>query len=129
MGLGFGLGLSTLPVMTPLVVSDRDMPVTMGALTQIPVIGGTLVLAICSAIFNNDVDSRLGSIVSVTGLQQTSHSTSNIDSLSPSQQIAFRVVLADVYTLQKHIVPEFSGLAFLASFLMWERKSRGMKIL
>jgi hypothetical protein len=129
MGVGLGLGLSTLPMTTPLVVSDQDMPITMGALTQIRVMGGTLGLAICSTIFNNDVDSRLGSIVSVKGLQWISYSASNIGSLSPSQQNAVRVALADDCTLQMHIIAGFSGLAFLVSFLIWERRPRGMEIL
>jgi hypothetical protein len=118
MVVGLGLGLSTLPMTTPLVVSDQDMPVTMGALTRIRVMGGTLGLAIYSTIFNNDVDSRLGSIVSVKGLQWISYSASNIGSLSLSQQNAVRVALADDYTLQLHIRAGFSGLAFLVSFLI-----------
>jgi len=46
MGLGFGLGLSTLLTLAPLVVEDRDLAVTMGALTQVRVLGGTITLAI-----------------------------------------------------------------------------------
>jgi hypothetical protein len=131
MGLGFGLGLglSALLVMTPLVVSDHGMAVTVGALTQIRVMGGTLGLATYSTIFNNYIDSRLGSTVSVEGPQRISHSASNIGSLSPSRQNGVRVVLGDGYTLHMHIIAGFSGLAFLVSFLMWERKPRGMEIL
>jgi hypothetical protein len=89
MGLGFGLGLSTLLVMTPLVVSDQDMAVTMGALTQIRVMGGTSGLAICATIFNNYIDSKLGSIVSAEDLQKISNSASNIISISPSHRTRF----------------------------------------
>ncbi|EPE36690.1 MFS general substrate transporter [Glarea lozoyensis ATCC 20868] len=46
MGLGFGMGLSTLLVLVPLVVEEKDRPVTMGALTQVRVLGGTIALAI-----------------------------------------------------------------------------------
>lgn len=41
-GLGFGISLNTILIMTPLAVEDKDMAVTMGALTQIPVSDGTL---------------------------------------------------------------------------------------
>ena len=46
MGLGFGLGLSTVLTLAPLVVQERDLAVTMGSLTQVRVLGGTIALAI-----------------------------------------------------------------------------------
>jgi hypothetical protein len=129
MGLGFGLGLglSALLVMTPLVVSDHGMAVTVGALTQIRVMGGTLGLATYSTIFNNYIDSSLGPIVSMEGPQRISHSASNIGSLSPSHQNAVRVVLADGYTLQMYIIAGFSGLGFLVSFLMFTGSRGGCR--
>ncbi|KAL2177801.1 uncharacterized protein P884DRAFT_299662 [Thermothelomyces heterothallicus CBS 202.75] len=55
MGCGFGLNLGTILVMVPLVVHQRDMLVTMGAATQIRVLGGIIGLAICSALLSNYV--------------------------------------------------------------------------
>ena len=46
MGLGFGLGLSTLLTLARLVVDEVNLAVTMGALTQVRVLGGTISLAI-----------------------------------------------------------------------------------
>ncbi|TVY37363.1 MFS thioclapurine efflux transporter [Lachnellula subtilissima] len=46
MGIGFGAGLSTLLTLARLVVDERNLPVAMGALTQVRVLGGTISLAI-----------------------------------------------------------------------------------
>ncbi|KAF2229265.1 MFS general substrate transporter [Viridothelium virens] len=124
MGLGFGIGLSTILIMTPLVVEDKDMAVTMGALTQIRVLGGTLGLAICSSIFNNHVSSKLRNIIDPVELSKISDSASNINSLREPQRNQIRVTFADAYSLQMHVVAAFSGLVFLVSFLMWERHPR-----
>ncbi|KAL9079021.1 MAG: hypothetical protein Q9157_002078 [Trypethelium eluteriae] len=124
MGLGFGIGLSTILIMTPLVVEDKDMAVTMGALTRIRVLGGTLGLAICSSIFNNHVSSKLRNIIDPVELSKISDSASNINSLKEPQRNQIRVTFADAYSLQMHVVAAFSGLVFLVSFLMWERHPR-----
>ncbi|KAI9662563.1 MAG: hypothetical protein M1821_008730 [Bathelium mastoideum] len=124
MGLGFGIGLSTILIMTPLVVEDKDMAVTMGALTQIRVLGGTLGLAICSSVLNNHVSSKLRTTIGPIELQKISDSASNINSLTKQQQKLVRVAFADGYSLQMHVVAGFSGLVFLVSFLMWERHPR-----
>lgn len=55
MGFGFGFGPATLLIMIPLVVKKQDMPVAMGAITQIRVLGGTIGLAICTAVLNEYV--------------------------------------------------------------------------
>ncbi|RYP07364.1 hypothetical protein DL765_009175 [Monosporascus sp. GIB2] len=46
MGFGFGMGLVSLLIFTPIVVDRTDMGVAMGAITQIRVLGGTIGLAI-----------------------------------------------------------------------------------
>ncbi|RMZ75534.1 hypothetical protein DV738_g5436, partial [Chaetothyriales sp. CBS 135597] len=85
-GFGFGTGLSTLLIMTPLVVQEKDMAVAMGAITQIRVLGGTLGLAICSTILNNHLHSELATVLTPQQEHLISESTSNIAKLSPEQQ-------------------------------------------
>jgi hypothetical protein len=46
MGIGFGLGLTTVLTFARIVVSETNLSVMMGALTQIRVLGGTVSLAI-----------------------------------------------------------------------------------
>lgn len=45
MGLGFGLGPSTILTLAPLVAKNQDLAVIMGALTQVRELGGMIALA------------------------------------------------------------------------------------
>jgi len=126
LGFGFGIGLSTLLIMTPLVVQEQDMAVTMGAVTQIRVLGGTLGLAICSTTLNSHLHSELLTILTPAELQLISESASNISGFSLERQTAVRVAFAEGYTRQMWVMAAFSGLVFLASLLLWERRPRIM---
>jgi len=41
MGIGFGLVLTSLLGLIPIVVNKKDIPVVIGAITQVRVLGGT----------------------------------------------------------------------------------------
>ncbi|KAF8243727.1 MFS general substrate transporter [Wilcoxina mikolae CBS 423.85] len=114
MGFGFSLGLSTLLVMLPLVVEKKDTAVAMGEITQIRVLGGTIGLAICTALQNNHVKTKLASELSLTAwqIQCILDSTKAISLLGTDQQY------------QMKIMTGFSAAVFLTSLIMWERKPR-----
>ncbi|ORY63857.1 major facilitator superfamily domain-containing protein [Pseudomassariella vexata] len=65
MGFGFGFSLSTILMMAPLVVQQKDMAVGMGSVTQIRILGGTIGFAICSALLNNHIKAEASGFLTV----------------------------------------------------------------
>ncbi|OJD15998.1 hypothetical protein AJ78_03790 [Emergomyces pasteurianus Ep9510] len=124
MGLGFGMGLTTILTLAPLVIKDPDLGVTMGALTQVRVLGGTISLAICSTILNNYLKPKLESQISPSELRHISDSLTAINNLTPAQQTAVRVAFGEGYNKQNTYLTAFSGLSLLASLFIWEKNPR-----
>ena len=125
MGFGFGLTLTTLITMVPLVVSKKDMAVSLGAITQIRVLGGTIGLAISTTVLNSFVRNGLeGMMLSVEQIEGINTDLSYIKQLTETQQVAVRTVFANGYNKQTKVLLGFCGLMFLSSLLMWERNPR-----
>ncbi|OJD28332.1 hypothetical protein ACJ73_00257 [Blastomyces percursus] len=124
MGLGFGLSLTTILILAPLVIKDPDLEVTMGALTQVRVLGGMISLPICSTILNNDLRPKLASVISPSQLRAISDSFSSINNLTPAQQTAVKLVFGEGYNKQNIFLTAFSGLSLVTSMIIWEKKLR-----
>ena len=63
MGIGFGIGLTTLLVMIQAFIDEQHKVIMIGAITQIRVLGGTIELALLSQILNKYVVVQLAEIV------------------------------------------------------------------
>ncbi|KAL8667019.1 MAG: hypothetical protein Q9202_000941 [Teloschistes flavicans] len=141
MGFGFGLGLSSLLVLVPMVVSKQDIgkvhlpmgenpaltfvtAVAMGAITQIRVLGGTVGLAICATVLNNHLRSSFPSVLNPDQISQISDSVQNIEHLNPNQEAFVRRIFAEGYNDQMRIMTYISAAVFLASLLLLERRPR-----
>ncbi|QSS53097.1 MFS multidrug transporter [Histoplasma capsulatum var. duboisii H88] len=124
MGLGFGLSLTTVLTLAPLVVKEPHLGVAMGALTQVRVLAGTISLAICSTILNNYLRPKMASVISPSQLRAISNSLAAIDDLTPAQRIAVRQAFGEGYNKQNIFLTAFSGVSVLASLLIWEKKPR-----
>jgi hypothetical protein len=124
MGLGFGLVLTSLLGLIPLVVSKKDTPVVIGAVTQIRVLGGTIGLAISTTILNSYVKKNLGTMLSAAEIAAIGNSLSEIENLTTEQQLYVRRVFAEGYSRQMWVLMGFSGLVFASSFIMWEKNPR-----
>ncbi|MCJ1393515.1 hypothetical protein MMC18_006390 [Xylographa bjoerkii] len=144
LGFGFGFGLSTLLIMAPVVVEKRDLgnvwlraevtvhtnirpAVAMGAITQIRVLGGTIGLALCSTILNNQLKTSLLSVLGPAQLRNILDSTAAVASLEPVQQVAVQTAFATGFNKQMRIMIAFTAAAFLSTLLIWERKPRRTK--
>jgi hypothetical protein len=127
MGLGFGLVLTPLLALIPMVVAKADMPVMIGAVTQVRVLGGTIGLAISTVVLNSYVKTTLLAELSVQEVAAISQSLSALGDLSEAQQLFVRRVFAEGYNRQTRITAVFSGMVVLTALLMWERKPRGLK--
>ncbi|KAK3294143.1 major facilitator superfamily transporter [Chaetomium fimeti] len=121
MGCGFGLNLSTVLMMVPLVVTQKDMPVTMGAATQIRVLGGTIGLAICSALLSNHVARETSELLSPGQQAALLESSQSILGLPLELQIQVRQVYAMGYSQQMRVmlylcIASLVSLALLAEW-------------
>ncbi|KAI1072877.1 hypothetical protein LB507_011464 [Fusarium sp. FIESC RH6] len=124
MGLGFGFNLSTILMMVPLVVTEKDLAVTMGSVTQIRVLGGTIGLAVCSALLINHIKREAFKFLTTEQVAQILLSSENIGALAPETQSRIRVLYADAYSEQMRVMLYFSVASILSLVLLVERQPR-----
>ncbi|EEU41468.1 uncharacterized protein NECHADRAFT_53897 [Fusarium vanettenii 77-13-4] len=122
MGIGFGLGLTTL--LTFARVLTRALAVMMGALTQIRVLGGTVSLAICATILNNQLSPKLDKVVTPEQAAAIYDSISAVNDLNATQKAAVRQAFAEGYNLQNIFMTVMSALGLITSFFLWEKNPR-----
>ena len=127
MGLGFGLVLSSLLTFIPLVVEKKDMPVMMGAVTQVRVLGGTIGLAISTVVLNSYVKSALSAQLTVEQIAGIAGSLSELGKLSKEEQLFVRKTFAEGYNRQTRITLVFSAVVWLSCLLMVERRPRRLQ--
>ena len=89
----------------------------MGAIGQVRIMGGAIVLSIATSVFNSYTRPRLQSLLGTPDLEPN-HSSS-YDAV-PDE--AVRSIFAQGYNLQMVILAAFSGAQVLAVLLMWKRK-------
>ena len=124
MGLGFGLVLSSLLTLIPLVVNKKDMPVLIGAVTQVRVLGGTIGLAISSVVLNSFVSKALAAKLSPEQIAAIGESLNGIEDLSQELQGFARTTFAAGYNRQTMVLTAFSAAVLVSCGLMWERVPR-----
>jgi len=143
MGLGFGFNLSTILIMAPLVVKEKDMgkcfpssalvriprlmrnaAITMGSVTQVRVLGGTIGLAICSALLVNYIKAQTSRFLTPDQVAAILLSSENIASLPPELQTQTRTVYATGYSQQMRVMLFFSIASLLSLFLLAEKHPR-----
>ncbi|KAH6855892.1 major facilitator superfamily transporter [Chaetomium sp. MPI-CAGE-AT-0009] len=127
MGCGFGLNLSTVLMMVPLVVKQTDMPVTMGAATQIRVLGGTIGLAICSALLSNHVTSETSKLLSPGQQVALLASSQSIRGLPLDVQIQVKQVYAMGYNQQMRVMLYFCIASLVSLTLLAEWPPRRLR--
>ncbi|TVY16799.1 Efflux pump FUS6 [Lachnellula arida] len=126
MGCGFGAGLSTLLTLARLVVEERHLPVVLGALTQVRVLGGTISLAICSTILNTHLNPQLSTLTPAQS-QAITANISAIHALSTAEQAGVKRAFAVGYNRQNIFLAVLTGVGMLASLGLVERRPRRVK--
>ncbi|KAH8886999.1 drug resistance transporter EmrB/QacA subfamily [Thozetella sp. PMI_491] len=124
MGIGFGMGLTTVLTFARIVVTKKDTAVMMGALTQVRVLSGTISLAICATILNNHLSPQLLSIVTPAQAQKISESLATINDLTPDQQVAVKHLFSEGYGKQNIFLTALTAIAFITAVCLWERHPR-----
>ncbi|KAK4155861.1 major facilitator superfamily transporter [Chaetomidium leptoderma] len=127
MGCGFGLNLSTVLMMVPLVVKQRDMAVTMGAATQIRVLGGTIGLAVCSALLSNHVASQTSGFLTLGQQSALLQSFQNVRGLPLELQVRIRQVYAAGYSQQMRVMLYFCIASLVSLILLFEWPPRKLQ--
>lgn len=122
MGLGFGCNLSTILMMVRLVVPEKDLAVTMGAVTQIRVLGGTVGLAACSALLVNHIKAMAGKILDAEQMARILLSSENIALLPQEVRLSVRTIYADGYAEQMRVMLYFSLAAVVSLVLLVQRR-------
>ncbi|KAF6815326.1 major facilitator superfamily transporter [Colletotrichum sojae] len=122
MGFGFGMTLATLLVYVPLLVDRADLAVSMGAVTQVRTLGGTIGLAVGATILNNQLATTLPRYLTPAEMQAVSNSVQNIETLRPETRNAVRSAFGEGYAHQLRSMLYFSSVVLLAITLLWERK-------
>ena len=90
-------------------------------MVQNRLMGGSIGLAIVSAVFNRTTKPKLLEVLSVEQFQILSQTTAIISTLSPSTQAAVRQILAEGYNLQIKITVGFAAAQIPGAFLMWRK--------
>ncbi|KAM0499255.1 hypothetical protein ACHAO3_004290 [Verticillium nonalfalfae] len=124
MGLGFGFNLATILMMATIIVSEKDLAVTMGAVTQTRVLGGTIGLAVCSALLIDHIRAQASAILTPTELASILSSSGNIALLPPEKQYETRVIFAEAYSRQMRVMLYFSLAALGSVLFLFEKKPR-----
>jgi len=128
MGLGFGFVLTSLLTLIPVVVDKKHLPVILGAVTQVRVLGGTIGVAICTTVLNSYVKRYLGEELDEGEILAIAESLKNINALSAAKQLFVRETFARAYKRQLWVLLGFSGAVLVSCGLIWERVPRRVDV-
>jgi hypothetical protein len=119
-GLGTGLNLACLIVMTPFAADKKDKAVAMSAMVQARILGGTLGLAVVTTVFTGYVHRELShASFSASDVDIFLRSTKDFDALDEVKARIGRMVFATGHNVQMMIVAGFSGAQIPAALLIW----------
>ncbi|EGY19815.1 uncharacterized protein VDAG_01831 [Verticillium dahliae VdLs.17] len=104
--------------------SATQTAVTMGAVTQTRVLGGTIGLAVCSALLIDHIRAQASAILTPAELASILSSSGNIALLPPDKQYETRVIFAEAYSRQMRVMLYFSLAALFSILLLFEKKPR-----
>ncbi|MCJ1356673.1 MAG: hypothetical protein MMC33_006668 [Icmadophila ericetorum] len=123
-GIGIGLNLTVLILLTPNLIRGKDQSVALGALTQFRALGGVIGLAIATNVLNNHLTSHLERVLSPEQLANLLQSAATIAELPPALEGVVRETFREGFNLQMRIMIGFGAAQILAMAVMWEKKPR-----
>ncbi|KAI0835899.1 putative multidrug resistance protein fnx1 [Hypoxylon sp. FL0890] len=118
-GWGCGINFALLFIMIPFVNEKRDNAVAMGAGSQFRMMGGTMVLAISTSVFNTYARPQLQSLL---GVSDTDTLIQFLPTLPQQLQDQVRYVLAEGYNRQVLVLCVSAALQVPASVMMWKKE-------
>ncbi|POR31011.1 Putative MFS-type transporter [Tolypocladium paradoxum] len=118
----YGLGVRLQPQHD--TNDGADGPVTLGSVTQIRVLGGTIGLAVCSALLVNYITAETSKFLTPDQVAAILLSSKNIALLPPEVQTQTRTVYATGYSQQMSVMLYFSIVSLFSLFLLAEKRPR-----
>ncbi|KAI1760378.1 putative multidrug resistance protein fnx1 [Hypoxylon sp. FL1150] len=118
-GWGCGINFALLFILIPWVNDKRDNAVAMGAASQFRMMGGTIVLAISTSVFNTYAQPQLQTLL---GVSDTDTLISFLGTLPQDLRDQVRYLLAEAYNRQVLVLCVSAALQVPATLLMWKKK-------
>lgn len=95
----------------------------MGAVTQLRIMGGAIVLAIATSVFNSYSTSQLADYMSRYSITRDAiYSSQGIASLSEIDRQAVKTILARAFNRQMVVLTAFAAAQIPTSFLLWRKQ-------
>nr|POE90701.1 efflux pump mlce [Quercus suber] len=119
-GLGCGLTFCCTTMIISLTAEFQDHALGQGLVAQARIVGGTLGVAMSTAVFGN----RISSLTDVLTAQQIStlyRNTGFISQLSLAQQVAVRQAFALAFNDALRICTYVSAVSLVVSFFTWQK--------
>ncbi len=105
-----------------LFVADREpLAVTMGAITQVRVLGGVVGIAIAQVVISSTIRSDLPSILDPDQVEALLESAGSIASLEPSRAAEVRRVYGHAFNLQTRMVMYFAIASLVVCLIGFRR--------
>lgn len=121
LGVGFGLSLSTLPLIARLEVEKEDHAVAMGAITQIRVLGGLVGIAVSQTILTGRVNTELRTILSQDQLAALFRTVESIKDFTADQAAEIRERYGWGFNLQFRVMMYFAIGCLIITLGCWIR--------
>ncbi|KAI1328455.1 drug resistance transporter [Xylariaceae sp. FL0255] len=121
-GLGAGLNIGVVSLMTAYVVEHKDLAIATAAGTQFRFLGSAVVVSITTAVGNNIVKAKLAGTLTADQLAQIFRSSATINTLQPALRDLVRQEFITSSNVQLRIVLGFAVASFLSTLLLWKRQ-------
>ncbi|KAF5013545.1 hypothetical protein FDECE_468 [Fusarium decemcellulare] len=112
-GLGFGLTVASSTMLSTIEAPIRDYAPAQGILSQVRLLGGSLGIAISSALLNQRISEYLTSILTPFEISTIGGSDSH---LSASQWAAVRYTYSEAFKVDMKVAAGISGLGIISTF-------------
>lgn len=130
LGLGFGMGLSSLIVVARARVGPADSAVLLAGLTQVRVLGGVVGVAVATALANGYLTAHLAGVLSeaeiASVLQDVNEGISGLDG---EQQGVVRRVFGEAWGVQQRVMLVVSAVGFVTSLGAWTERGNDRGVL
>lgn len=121
-GLGFGLCLTSLVIISRLEVGSADLAVTMGTITQVRVLGGTIGVAIGQLLTNHILNRDLPGVLSDAERTALMRSVASMAALSPEKQAAVRRIYGGAFNMQTKLVLYITAACWVSALGTFKRR-------
>ncbi|KAH8890386.1 putative multidrug resistance protein fnx1 [Thozetella sp. PMI_491] len=121
---GFGCGMNFIMffLMIPRVTEPRDQAVGMGAGNQFRLIGSTVMIAVCTSVFNGYLRSQLGGLLQSSETNILNKLAQELASLPHDLQTQIRLLLAESYNRQTFVLCASAAGQIPAALMLWKKE-------